>query len=249
MSLRPAAVAVYIPGGPQAEVTPIPLAPPPDVVGLTPLEVLSAYLTLAVTPIITEELAPILGGIAVSQGSVALVPAILAVAVGGWVATAGLYWLGAWRGPWVRRRFPKADGPIEALTRAVCKRPWRASFAVRWAFGARVLLPLACGVARVRPTTYLVGSFAGSAAWATVFVLIGYEFGEAAVSALDRLRSYDRYAYAAAGVAAVVGLGVLWRRRAQKAAAEPPPPGERPAAERGGPAGSGRGIPPQDSVV
>lgn len=160
-----------------------------------------------------------------SQGQLGLVRAILAVTLGGWAATALLYLLGAWRGPWVRQRFPKADGPIEALTRAVCKRPWRASFACRWAFGARVVLPLACGVAHVRPSTYFVGSLAGSAAWATVFVLVGYEFGDAAVRTLDRVRSYDRYAYALVAAAVVVGAGVLWRRRARRAAAEPPPPG------------------------
>ena len=47
-------------------------------------------------------------------------------------------------------------------------------------------------------------------------MLIGYEFGDAAVRALERVRSYDRYAYAVAGAAAVVGLGVLWRRRARR---------------------------------
>ena len=203
----------------------IPIWLPPDATALSPLEQLSAYLTLAVTPILTEELAPILGGLAVSQGQLGLERAIAAVTAGGWAFAAFLYLIGAWRGPWVRQRFPKAEGPIDALTRAVAKRPWRASFAVRWAFGARIFLPLACGVAHVRPSTYFVGSLAGSAAWATTFVLIGYEFGDAAVRALERVRSYDRYVYALAAAAAVVGAGVLWRRRARRDAADPPPPG------------------------
>ncbi len=200
---------------------------PPDPVALTPLEQLSAYLTLAVTPILTEELAPIFGGIAVSQGQLRLVPVIVAVTLGGWVATALLYLLGAWRGPWVRRRFPQAGTALDALTRAVCRRPWRASFAVRFAFGARLLLPLACGVAHVRPSLYFVGSLAGGAAWATVFVVIGYEFGHAAVEALERVRAYDRYGYALVAAAALVAVLVLLlrRRRARRGAfqADPPP--------------------------
>ncbi|GJG87098.1 hypothetical protein tb265_22790 [Gemmatimonadetes bacterium T265] len=144
---------------------------------------------------------------------------ILAVTIGGWIATGLLYLLGSWRGPWVRRRFPQAGRAIDVLTRAVCKRPWRASFAVRFAFGARLLLPLACGVAHVRPSTYFVGSLAGSAAWATVFVFIGYEFGQAAIRTLERVRSYDRYAYVLAAAAAVIAVAVLLRRRRRRRAA------------------------------
>jgi len=197
----------------------IPIWPPTDTAALTPLQQLSAYLTLAVTPILTEELAPILGGVAVSQRELELVPVILAVTIGGWIATALLYLLGAWRGPWVRRRFPQAEPALGKLLRAVGKRPWRASFAVRIAFGARLLLPLACGMAHVRPATYFVGSLAGSAAWATVFVLIGYEFGEAAVRVLERAHSYERYAYVLAALAAVAAAVVFLRRRRARGAA------------------------------
>ena len=154
-----------------------------------------------------------LGGVAASQGQLGLVRVIVAVTVGGWIATALLYLLGAWRGPWVRARFPRAGDAIEKLLRAVRKRPWGASFGVRFVFGARLLLPLACGVAHVRPLTYFVGSFAGSAAWAAVYVVIGYEFGETAIHVLEHVRSYDRYGYALAVVAALVALVVFLRRR------------------------------------
>lgn len=154
-----------------------------------------------------------LGGVAASQGQLGLVRVIIAVTIGGWVAMALLYLLGAWRGPWVRRRFPKAEPALGKLLRAVAKRPWHASFVARMAFGARLLLPLACGVAHVRPTTYFVGSLAGSAVWATVFTVIGYEFGQAAVRTLEHVRSYDRYVYAATAVVAVAAIIVLLRRR------------------------------------
>ena len=154
-----------------------------------------------------------LGGVAASQGQLGLVRVIIAVTIGGWIATGLLYLLGAWRGPWVRRRFPQAEPALGKLLRAVGKRPWRASFAVRMAFGARLLLPLACGVAHVRPMTYFVGSLAGSAVWATVFSVIGYEFGQAAVRTLEHVRSYDRYMYALTAVAVIVVLVVFLRRR------------------------------------
>lgn len=158
-----------------------------------------------------------LGGVAASQGQLGLIRVIIAVTIGGWIATALLYVLGAWRGPWVRARFPQVNEALEKLLRAVRKRPWGASFSVRFVFGARLLLPLACGVAHVRPLTYLIGSFAGSAAWATVYVVIGYEFGEAAIRVLEHVRSYDRYGYALAAVAALITLVVVLRRRRARA--------------------------------
>jgi membrane protein DedA with SNARE-associated domain len=191
----------------------------PDVVAAgtrTPLADVGVYLSLAAGPILTEELAPLVAGAAASQGELGLWPAVAVQTLGGWVATAVLYALGRWRGRWIRRRFPKAGGVIKRLLRAVRRRPWRSALAVRYAFGARVLLPLACGAAHVRPDVYLAATFVSSATWSTLFTLLGYWFGQAALASLARVRAYDQYV-----AVALVGLAVLaWlivRRRQARA--------------------------------
>jgi membrane protein DedA with SNARE-associated domain len=142
---------------------------------------------------------------------------IAAITLGGWIATTLLYVLGRWRGRWVRRRFPQTADFIKRTLRAVRRRPWRSALAVRFAFGARLLLPLACGAAHMRADVYLLGTLVSSAAWTTLFVYLGFWFGEAAVAALQRVREYDQYV----GVAIVtLGLGSWWwwrRRRARRA--------------------------------
>jgi membrane protein DedA with SNARE-associated domain len=209
----------------------------PDAVSAarTPLELAGVYLSLAGGPILTEELAPLLAGAAASQGELGLWPAVIVMTLGGWVATAILYALGRWRGRWIRRRFPRAGGVIKRLLRAVRRRPWRSALAVRYAFGARVLLPLACGAAHVRPDVYLAATFVSSVTWTTLFTLVGFWFGQAALALLHQVRAYDQYAAAAlAAVAAGVWLVLRARRRAAPpsgpAVAAPPSRPARPAA-------------------
>lgn len=137
---------------------------------------------------------------------------------GGWVATALLYAFGRWRGRWVRRRFPKAAGTIKRLLRAVRRRPWRSALAVRYAFGLRLLLPLACGAAHVRPDVYLLASFASSATWSLLFALLGLWFGQAVKPVMQQVHAYEPYIVGGAAGLAVLGWLFLRRRRARAAA-------------------------------
>jgi membrane protein DedA with SNARE-associated domain len=152
----------------------------------------------------------------------AALPALVVMAIGGWVATTLIYVLGRWRGRWVRRRFPRADRTIKRLLRATRRRPWRAAFLVRWAFGLRILLPLACGAAHVRPDVYLVGSALSSVTWTAGYTFVGFWFGQAAVALLQRVREYDGVATAVVAVLAVVAWLVVRRRR--RAVARTPGP-------------------------
>lgn len=189
------------------------------------LETAGVYLSLAAGPILTEELAPLVAGAAASQGELPLWPAVVVMTLGGWAATAVLYAFGRWRGRWIRRRFPRAGGIIKRLLRAVRRRPWQSALAVRYAFGARVLLPLACGAAHVRPDLYLAATFVSSATWSTLFALLGFWFGQAALAALEQVRAYDQYAAGvAAGLAVLVWLILRTRRSTKATPATPPAP-------------------------
>jgi membrane protein DedA with SNARE-associated domain len=194
----------------------------------TPLETLGVYLSLAVGPIAFEEVAPLGAGVAASQGRVPLWAAVVAMTLGGWAATAVLYALGRWRGRWIRRRFPRAGGVIKRLLRAVRRRPWQSALAVRYAFGARVLLPLACGAAHLRPDVYLIATFVSSATWSTLFALLGFWFGQTALAVIGRVREYEQLVVGVVAGLAVLGWLIVRRRRAAAAvaaAATPPAPG------------------------
>jgi len=150
-----------------------------------------AYVTLGASGIITEEAAPLVGGFAAHEGHLGFIRVILACAIGTWAAGVGLYALGRWRSKWVRKRFRKVGRYVTRMLVFVRRSPWRSAFAVRFAFGARIVLPIACGAARLRIPVFLIGSAIASVVWAALFATLGWIFGETALLVLGHIRRYD----------------------------------------------------------
>ena len=169
------------------------------------------YVVLGSSSIITEELAPIFGGIAAHEGELQLDRVILAITFGGWVATALLYGIGRLKWEVIRRRWPRTRATGTIALRVVARNPVTASFLVRMAFGLRIVLPLACGAARVPVAIYLTASLLGSAVWSTAFTLLGYAAGEAAVQVVGKLGRVGEIVGAIIMTALVFAF-VWWRR-------------------------------------
>ena len=93
---------------------------------------------LGATSIVFEETNPVWGGIKARHGHMSLAAVIAAVAIGTWAASAGLYAIGRWRIDWVRSRWPKKERALDAALEIVRRHPWRASLAVRFAYGLRL---------------------------------------------------------------------------------------------------------------
>lgn len=177
------------------------------------------YIVLGASAILTEELAPIFGGIAVHERELRLVPLFVAITVGGWVATSLLYAVGRLKWEAIRRRFPSTRATGTVALRVVRGNPLTASVFVRFAFGLRLVLPMACGAARVPLYVYLPVSFAGSVAWTAVFIALGYVAGEAAVQAIGRLGRVGEIVGAVIVTIAVFAFLRWQRRRRERKAA------------------------------
>jgi len=175
-----------------------------------------AYVTLGASGIITEEAAPIVGGFAAHEGHLGLKRVILACSLGTWLAAVALYALGRWRGKWVRRRFPRAGRYMTRLIVFVRRSPWRATFAVRYAFGIRIVFPVACGAARLRLPIFLTGTAIACVTWSTIFSLVGWLFGETALLILGHIRKYEDV-IAGLLVAGVILVFIVVVRRRQVA--------------------------------
>lgn len=170
------------------------------------------YVVLGASAIITEELAPIFGGIAVHEAELRLVPLLVSITVGGWIATTLLYALGRLKWETIRRRFPRTRATGTVALRVVRRNPWTASFFVRFAFGLRLVLPMACGAARVPVFVYLPVSLIGSFLWTALFTAVGYAAGEAAVQAIGHLGRVGEVVGAVIVTVAIL-LFVRWQRR------------------------------------
>lgn len=149
------------------------------------------YVTLGATSIITEEAAPMLAGFAAHQHHLGVVQAVVACALGSWAAEIALYALGRWRAVKMAARWPRLVAPMERLLGVVRRHPWRASIAVRYAYGARIPLPIACGAAQIPMTQYLIGSGISCWTWSISMTAVGWVFGSTAVLILGRLRRHE----------------------------------------------------------
>jgi len=169
-----------------------------------------AYVTIAFTGIITEEATPLVGGLAAHDGRLDLLSVMWWTAVGTWVADILLYYLGRWRGQWVRKRWRRVRNFILRALKIVRRHPWRSSLAVRFAYGLRLTLPIACGAARIPILIYLVGSAISAAVWSFLFTLLGWGFGRGALIVLGHVQRYERFLI----IGIIVGIGlVFWVMR------------------------------------
>ena len=170
------------------------------------------YASLAATGIITEEATPLIGGLAAHDGHIRLLTAGMSVASGTWLAAILLYWVGRWRGDWVLERFPRARTTMLSALKTVRRHPWRSSLAVRFAYGLRLTLPIACGAARVPIGLYLVASAISALVWAFLFTLLGWGFGHTALLVLDQVMRYEKYLVLAILAGSLIALIVMRRR-------------------------------------
>lgn len=189
---------------------------------LARLEAFWAYVTLGASAIVTEELAPLVGGFAAEQGHLGFVRAVLATAVGVWVATALLYFIGRWRAAWVRLKLRRTPEVVKKLLRAMRWNPWRSTILARFVFGGRIAVPLACGAAHVPIWIFLTGSAIAAAVWSVLFTALGWFFGESAVLVIGQVRRYEDEL---AMLLVAIGLGAfLWLRRRQVKRMDAAPP-------------------------
>jgi len=179
------------------------------------LERLWAYLTLGATGIITEEATPLIGGLAAHNRHLRLEAVGMWVAGGTWLAGIGLYYFGRWRGDWARRRWPNVRRFMLRAFKIVRRHPWRSSLAVRWAYGLRLTLPIACGAARVPLAIYLIGSAVSCLTWSFIFTLLGWGFGRTALIVLGHVRRYENFLIAAIVIALAVAFWVMRKRHVE----------------------------------
>jgi membrane protein DedA with SNARE-associated domain len=191
------------------------------------LSALWAYITLGLSAVFTQELGALVGGFAAEQGHLRYPLVVMVCAGAVFAESVGLYWLGRWRAAWVRLRLRRAAPVARKLLRTMRYSPWWSTVISRFAFGARIPLPLACGAAHVPWWIFVTGTAIASVIWALVFVSLGWVFGQGAVLVVGEVRRYE-WVIGAALVLAVVAVFAWLKRRERRAAARDPMTGTPP---------------------
>lgn len=190
------------------------------------------YVTLAATGILTEEATPIIGGLAAHEHYVHLSLAAMWIAGGTWAADLGLYYVGRWRGKWARRRWPHLREWMLRTFKIVRRHPWRASCAVRWAWGLRLTLPIACGAARMPLVIYVIGSAISALTWAWAFTLIGWGFGRTTLIVIGHVKRYENLLALIVVLGVAVAFWIMRRRHVEEEVVEVLASGDDDTVER-----------------
>ena len=83
---------------------------------------------------------------------------------------------------------------------------------VRFAYGLRLPLPLACGVARVPFLVYCVGSAISSVVWSLAFSVLGWALGRTTQRLIGHVREWEPVIGVAVVLSMIVGFVVVRRR-------------------------------------
>jgi membrane protein DedA with SNARE-associated domain len=193
-----------------------------------------AYITLGITGIITEEATPLIGGLAAHDHRLRLTAVGMWVAGGTYVADLGLYYIGRWRGHWVRHKWPQLRRFLLQGFRIVRRHPWRSALAVRWAYGLRLTLPIACGAGRLPLGIYLIGSAISCLTWSFAFTVLGWAFGRTTLLVLGHVRRYENYLVVAIVLILAIGFWYLRKRHVEEEVVEVLTSGDNVLHERHG---------------
>lgn len=178
------------------------------------------YLAIAASVILFEETTPVLAGFTAHQEHLHVWRLGLVCAFGGWFATLVPYAIGRYGASRLLARFPAAEATMLRLMGVAARRPWRAALASRFVFGARTLLPLACGTAKVRMIPFVAGSAISSAAWAALYTWLGWISGETVLLILGRAKRHELSVWLAFALILLLVLWVIQRRNRSHVAAE-----------------------------
>jgi membrane protein DedA with SNARE-associated domain len=167
---------------------------------------------LGASVILFEEAVPVLAGFVARQEHLRLTRAVLVCALGGWGATLVPYAVGWWGASRLLRRWKTGADLVKKLAGPAARRPWRAALASRFLFGARTLLPLACGTARVPAIPFVVGSAISSFVWSATFITVGWMSGETVLHFLGKAKRHELDAALILAAIVLVAVFIVQRR-------------------------------------
>ena len=153
----------------------------------------------------------LLGAYAVHQGYLQMPLVIAAGAAAAFASDQFYFYLGRHRGPSIARRYPRIHDRLDQVRGFVERHPAAIVMAMRFAWGLRIVLPIALGMGRMRAALYVPLSALASVLWATVVCFFGIAVSEFARRIIGNLRHHESAIVILAVIAGLVVL--LWQLR------------------------------------
>ncbi|HVW30060.1 MAG TPA: DedA family protein [Polyangiaceae bacterium] len=183
---------------------------------LAPLLARYGYWTVLVGAFLEGETVVLLGGFFAHRGELYL-PLVMACAFAGSLAGDQLaYFVGRRFGDRVLDWRPKWRPTAERARHELERRGTFLLVSFRFFYGLRNAVPFVAGVAGVPPRRFIPLNAIGALLWAPAISTLGYVFGRAVESALNRARHYEEIAFV---IIIVIGLCLFLIHRLRNRAA------------------------------
>ncbi len=163
------------------------------------------YWALFIGCLAEGETVTLLGGLAAHEGLLRYWAVVAVVALGGIAGDQLLYFIGRRYGTAVLRRFKRAQSNIERANRLILRHPRGFVIGVRFMYGFRLIGPLLIGASRLPPAKFVPLNILGAAAWALIFVTLGYLGGQVIAPWLEKVDHHLKF-----GLLAVAALVLVW---------------------------------------
>lgn len=148
-----------------------------DIAALQELIATHGYWALFVGTFLEGEIIFILAGIAARQGLLDPWYVALVAMAGGFIGDQFFFLLGIWRGADAVARWPRVARKAVEARRLIRRHAVYLILLSRFLYGLRMVIPLACGMARIQPWRFVLLNFISSLMWCTTFGGLGYLFG------------------------------------------------------------------------
>ena len=133
----------------------------------------------------------VLGGLAAYGGFLNLPFVFLFALAGAMASDWSLFFIGRYKGKKVIERWPKIKNIMLKPQKLIDKRAAFISFALRFMYGFRIVVPLSLGMSAVRTSVFLFFNTLGSILWVLTVGISGYFFGDILEIFLGKLKHYE----------------------------------------------------------
>lgn len=158
----------------------------------------------------------LLGAYAVHQGYLQMPLVVVCGAAAAFISDQFYFFLGRRRGATIGEKYPRIQQRLDKVRGFTDRHPVAIVMGMRFAWGLRIVLPIALGMGRMRAALYVPLSAVAALLWAFVVSFFGVAISQLAHRVIGNLRHHEHLIVA---VALIAGLLVaLWQLRLRAAA-------------------------------
>lgn len=149
------------------------------------------YVAVFLGGIFEGETVLVLGGLAAFGGFLKLPYVFVFALAGALVSDWSWFFVGRYKGKKVIEKWPKLKNLMLKPQKHIDKRASFLSFALRFMFGFRTIVPLSLGMSVIKTPVFLFFNTLGSILWVLVVGISGYFFGDVLEIFLGKLKRYE----------------------------------------------------------